>query len=145
MFSGEFEYTMDGKGRVFLPAKWREDLSAYVRLCRWTEAQLNIFSNEVWLEMAQNLARLNPARRVVSEITRSVYSAVETEIDSQGRILIPPPLRRYAGLQVEVVLVGVNSHMEIWSQERWQDVMQRWRTTGAKTLEEFADSGQRLY
>lgn len=120
MFNGEFEYTMDEKGRVFLPAKHRELLGNSVYLGRGLDGQINVYPKAVWEEMTRRVEESGEAEIEIRNTSRFLFAASECEVDRQGRIVIPPLLRRYAGLGTDVVILGNKDRVEIWSQERWQ-------------------------
>lgn len=125
MFRGRFDYTIDEKGRVSLPAKFREVLSANYdeRLivttfdnCLWA------YPIPEWQAIEDKIAALPQFRSEVKALQRVFVSgAAECPLDKQGRIIIPPTLRDYGALQKEVVFVGMTKRIEIWSKERWED------------------------
>jgi MraZ protein len=144
MFSGEFEHTLDEKNRIFLPAKYRDKLGETVIVVRGTDGQLNIYPPEAWQRIAENLAGQNQARRAVRDITRILFANSDCPVDKQGRITLTPALRKFANLDTNVVILGVNDHLEIWSPEQWQEVNNRLRTEGSDIAEQLAELGLRL-
>jgi MraZ protein len=141
MFSGEYEHTLDDKGRVFIPARYREELGDTVVLWRGMDGQVNIYPAEAWQKIAHNIGDQNQARRAVRDISRILFAATECQVDRQGRILISPALRKHAELNVNLIILGLNDHLEIWSQERWQQVTQRLQTEGSDIAEQLAEMG----
>jgi MraZ protein len=141
VFSGEFEHTLDDKGRVFLPAKHRYELGETVVIWRGVDGQLNVYALETWRQKAQSVAGQNQARRAVRDLTRILFAADDCQVDKQGRILIPPHLREHAELNTNVVILGVNDHLEIWDRDRWQEVAQRLRVEGSDIAEQLAEMG----
>lgn len=126
MLIGSFAHGVDAKGRVFIPAKWREDLGASVIvthgiLGRGDTRCLFGMSEKSWREFAARFSDLPETDVMAQAFRRMMFSnAAECEMDKQGRILIPNTLREYAGLDKDAVLVGVDSRIEIWGAEAWQ-------------------------
>jgi MraZ protein len=121
MFLGEFQHTIDAKGRLAIPAKFRGELARGVVLVRGIEDCLYGFSEENWEAKALELAagHLDPRRRRMIE-RRFFGMAEQCELDSQGRLVVPPEFRRYANLTGEVTVLGTRQRFEIWSRERWR-------------------------
>ncbi len=121
-----FEYTIDDKGRTSLPAKFREVLSSNYdeRLiittfdnCLWA------YPVAEWQAIEEKIAALPQFKPEVKALQRVFVSgAVECPLDKQGRLVIPPTLRDYAGLKKEIVFVGMTKRIEIWAKEKWQNV-----------------------
>ncbi len=120
MFWGEFEHTMDEKGRVSLPIRHREELGNVVMIGRGTRGQINVLPMTLWQSMAQRAQQASQDRNDIDDTVRFLFSYNEAEVDRQGRIVIPAALRRYAGLDTEVTILGSGDRIEIWSRERWQ-------------------------
>ncbi len=121
LFLGQFEHGIDDKSRLFLPARFREKNPGQFIMTQGLERCLFLFPPAAWDSLAARLDQL-PLKNKVEErsFKRMLLSgASEVEIDAQGRILIPQPLREYAGLKRDVVIIGVLRHAEIWSKERW--------------------------
>lgn len=118
MFTGTYENKMDTKGRTFIPAKLRRDCGDRFVLTRWLDNCVAVYTCESWNLLADKLKALPSAK--ARDMQRFFFSAAETvELDRQGRVLIPPPLRQFADLQSDVVVIGAGERMEIWSKERW--------------------------
>jgi len=143
MFSGESEHTLDEKNRIFLPAKYREELGDTVVVVRGTDGQLNVYPQEVWQRIAENLAGQNQARRAVRDITRILFAKSDCTLDKQGRITLNQALLKIANVDSNVVILGVNDHLEIWSPAQWQEVNDRLRTAGSDIAEQLAELGLR--
>ncbi len=128
MFRGRFEYSIDAKGRLSVPVKFREVLSSTYdpRLivtnfdeCLWA------YPVAEWLELERKVGALPQFLDEVKALQRVfVSAATECPLDKQGRILVPPSLRDYAGLDRDVVMVGMTKRIEIWSKERWSAVFE---------------------
>jgi|BarGraNGADG00211_3_1021988.scaffolds.fasta_scaffold05200_2 MraZ protein len=142
LFSGRFEYTLDEKNRVSLPARYREALGDPVKIWYAMDGQINVSSIAAWQRIAEILSGQNQALRAVRDLTRMVLAADDCPVDKQGRILIQPSLRRDAGLDTNVVIIGMVDHLEIWGLEQWQESQRIVRTErSAVTDELLAKSG----
>lgn len=121
MFRGQFEHAIDGKGRLSIPAKFRQVLGTekgLVLTC-WN-SYLSAFPLGVWGSLEDRIRRNPTFKGDTRDFLRFVYSSAEdVDIDSQGRILIPPSLRQRAGITKDVVLIGVMDQIEIWDKGRW--------------------------
>ena len=123
MLGGEYRHTLDPKGRVSIPAKFRNELgNVFVVSKGIGEKCLFIFTLEEWQKIENKIRSLPLSDKNARQFTRYfVGGASECELDKQGRILLPAVLREFAGLEKEVVSVGVLKRIEIWDKNRWQD------------------------
>lgn len=122
MLIGEYTHTLDEKKRLSLPAKFRKELGRGAILTRGLDQCLAIYSRESWAHITEKMASLSLAAGDSRGFSRFVLSgAVELEIDSAGRILIPDFLKVFAHLKSKVVFAGVGDRVEIWDEERWGD------------------------
>lgn len=120
MLIGEFEHSLDAKGRLIMPAKLREAIGDKFVVTKGLDGCLFAFSIEEWSNFEEKLKSLPLSNRNSREFTRFFLSgATECEIDKQGRFLIPTNLRETASLQKEVVIIGVGTRIEIWDKEKW--------------------------
>ena len=123
MFRGRYEHTIDAKGRISIPSKFREVLSKKYddRLVITNfDHCLVAFPYEEWSFLEQKVGTFSLMKKETSAFFRFFYSsAMDCDIDKQGRLLIPQTLRDYAGLQKDVVLVGEGKRIEIFAKERW--------------------------
>jgi len=120
MFYGTHDHSIDDKHRLTLPAKFRERLGAEVVLLRGIEHTIDVHPKDTWEASLERITDLDPLTREGREMRRFVYSGVTlTEIDKQGRVLVPPDLARHAGLEKDVAVVGVSDHIEIWDRPQW--------------------------
>ncbi len=117
---GEFKSTLDAKGRMNFPVKLREELgSSFVISKTIGEKCIKVYSNEDWNALVESIRKMPQVK--TAEIQRFLFgSAFEVEPDKQGRVLIPSPLREYAGLQTEIVIVGLEGRAEIWDKQKWE-------------------------
>ena len=121
MFMGEYNHTIDAKGRLIIPSKFRESLGDEFVVTKGMDGCLFVYDNEEWKKFEEKLLSLPMMDKQVRQFTRYFLAgAASVEVDKQGRILIPAVLREFAGLDKDVVLVGVASRIEIWSRERWE-------------------------
>lgn len=123
MFIGEYQHSMDSKGRVIMPSKFRENLGSTFYVTKGMENCLFIFDNEEWEELATRINSMNQlSRKEARGFARLFYAgASNIEPDKQGRILLPQNLREYANIDKEVYIIGVAKRIEIWSKENWEN------------------------
>jgi MraZ protein len=120
MFMGEYQHAVDSKGRLIMPAKFREALGDKFIVTRGMDNCLFVYPLEEWNLLEQKLRSLPFTRSDARAFMRFFFSgAAECELDRQGRILIPNNLREHARLTRDVVVIGVSGRVEIWSQEVW--------------------------
>jgi MraZ protein len=123
VFRGRYEHTIDPKGRLSIPARYREELVARsITTLVLTEGDRCVwaFPLDAWEQLEERLrqqSQFSPERRNIARVM--VSSAKECPVDRAGRTLVPPELRDFAGLKKEVVIAGVLESFEIWSRERW--------------------------
>ena len=124
MFDGEFYHTLDAKGRLILPARFREELGGSFMITRGLDGCLFVYTQLEWQALDEKLQKLPLINKWARELTRFFHVGVtQCEPDKQGRILVPAGLRTYADLKKEVCMVGVGKHIEIWDKERWENNM----------------------
>lgn len=121
MFMGEYNHSIDTKGRLIMPAKFRDVLGEQFVVTKSLDRCLYVFTNEEWEGITEKLAKLPITNKNSREFVRFFLSGAGTcEVDKQGRILIPANLRQYANLDKDVVLVGVASKIEIWDKAAYE-------------------------
>jgi MraZ protein len=108
------------------------------------DGQINVYPYLAWQKAAENVSSQNQALKDARDLLRILYAAIECQVDRQGRVLIPPLLRARANLDTDVVILGVNDHLEIWSHERWQGLMTRLDAEGSEIADKMAGLGLRL-
>lgn len=120
-FKGVFEHSIDPKGRVFIPAKYREALGEQFVMCKsYLEKCLEVYTTEEFDKLAEKFADSALTNKNEQEVQRYLYAnANDVELDKQGRALIPANLREYAGLDTEVTIVGVRNRLEIWDRQAY--------------------------
>jgi MraZ protein len=142
VFLGEFEHSIDDKGRVAIPARFREELGEGMVLTRGFDLCLQAFPRQVWQQLAQKVSSLSLGSPEARNLRRMLFSnAAEVEVDRQGRILVPQNLREYASLAEQVVITGMDTYFELWSADRWRTVMEQLDTGGAGITEQLAALG----
>lgn len=117
---GEFQHSVDEKGRMIIPAKFRDALGSSFVMTRGLDRCLFVYPMDEWEALEQKLKSLPLMKADARAFTRFFFSgATECELDKQGRVNIPLNLREHAGLQKETVVIGVSNRVEIWSKELW--------------------------
>ena len=120
LFIGEYRHSLDVKGRIIVPAKFRDGLGDKFVLTKGLDGCLFAYSKEEWANFEEKIKSLPLTNKDARAFVRFFFAgAVECEIDKQGRTLIPPMLREYAGLSKDIVIIGVSNRVEIWSQDKW--------------------------
>ena len=123
LFYGEHPHTIDPKGRVIIPSKFREGLGEKFILTKGLDGCLFAFPESEWTSIEQKLKSLPFADRDVRNFVRFFFSgATECETDKQGRVLVSPQLREYAKLKKDVFIVGISSRVEIWDRDKWTSI-----------------------
>lgn len=137
-FIGEFAHAVDGKGRLAIPAKFRPPFKEGAVVTRWLERSLAIFPATRFAELQEKVAKLPLSDRNARQFGRFLMSgAHEDEPDGQGRIVVPPHLRAYAGIANEAIVVGANDHLEIWAPEIWRAYIAETEGTIEQRLEDL--------
>lgn len=126
MFTGEYRHTVDDKGRMAVPAKFRVQLGGGAVVSRWLDACLAIHTQDGWAALAAKVAALPITDSNARRFSRLIFAgAAEVELDRQGRILLPAFLREGIGLGGEAVVVGSRDHAEIWVPDTWATYAQQ--------------------
>jgi MraZ protein len=122
MFMGEYHHSIDNKGRMIVPSKFRDDLGEMFIITRGLDQCLFGYPLSEWSLIEEKLKGLPLTKKDARAFTRFFFSgATESELDKQGRINIPAPLLTYAKLEKECVILGVSNRIEIWSKPIWED------------------------
>lgn len=125
MFMSEYNHTIDPKGRLIIPSKFREVLGEEFIVTKGLDGCLFVYDNNEWANFEEKLKALPLTNKDSRKFVRFFLAgAANVELDKQGRILVPGVLREFAGLDKDVVLAGVGNHIEIWSKEKWEDASQ---------------------
>jgi len=135
-FIGTYEHNVDDKGRLAIPAKFRDGLGERFFATKGLDRCLFLFPESEWEKQQEQLASLPLAMRDARAYSRLFFAgACECELDRQGRINIPPYLREYAAINKDVVVIGVMNRVEVWSREVWRD----YSTKAEESYEEIAE------
>lgn len=122
MFMSEYNHTIDAKGRLIIPSKFRDELGEEFVVSRGLDACLYIYAKAVWEEVEKSLSELSMLNKNSRQIARYMLAgAAEVEFDKQGRILVPTNLREHAKLNKDVVLVGMGRRIEIWDKDQYEN------------------------
>ena len=142
MFFGEYEHNIDDKGRVIMPAKFREDLGMVFYVTKGLNNCLFVYPKEAWEKRIEELGRLGDTQEQVRRFKRIFFSnASQNVLDKQGRVVITPKLRQEASLTKEIVFIGVNDHIEIWDAKNWEEYINMDDET-YETLASYLDNPQ---
>jgi MraZ protein len=142
MLLGEFKHNLDPKGRMAIPAKFRDKLTAGAIITRGIDNCLFVFANNEWEALAAKLIALPLAQANSRAFTRLMLAgASDVELDAQGRILIPDYLRKYAGLKKEVVVAGLYNRIEIWDESSWSTYKTRTESSSEAIAEQLGELG----
>lgn len=137
MFMGEYHHTIDSKGRMIIPSKFREGLGEKFILTRGLDQCLFGYPLSEWKIIEEKLKALPLTKKDARAFTRFFFSgAIECEMDKQGRILIAAPLLSYAKLEKECVVIGVSNRIEVWSKPKWEQYV----AEQEESFEEIAES-----
>ena len=139
MFVGEFEHTVDAKGRVFVPVKFRDELGSAIYISCSFSGCVTVFTEKSWTELSEKILNALPA--INGEAAkRSIFRRTQSaELDSGGRILLNTKVREFAGIDKNAVIVGMGDRIEIWSAERYEQLIAEEDMDEIKTL--FANYG----
>ena len=122
MFMGEYNHTIDAKGRLIIPSKFREALGDVFVVTKGLDGCLFVYDNAEWNVFEEKLKSLPLTNKDARQFVRFFLAgAAEVEVDKQGRILVAPPLREYAALEKDVTVIGVGNRVEIWNKDKYLD------------------------
>ena len=142
MFMGEWQHTLDTKGRLIIPAKFREQLGERFVVTRGLDHCLFVYPPVEWAILEEKLKALPLTQGDARRFVRFLFSgATECELDKQGRITLPGNLRDYAKLDKDVVVIGVSNRVEIWAKENWQVYVEEASASYEEIAEKIVDLG----
>jgi MraZ protein len=137
---GEYQHTLDEKGRITVPAKFREELGERFVMTRGLDQCLFIYPAEEWKQMELKLKSLPFTRADARAFTRFFFSgATECELDKQGRVNIPGTLRQYGKIDKDCYVIGVSNRVEIWSRETWEAYYEQSEQSFTEIAEKIVD------
>jgi MraZ protein len=133
---GEYRHSLDGKRRVALPARLRGNVKRFV-LARGLEECLSLYTEEAWKGLLTKLQSLPVSNKSQARAFRRllISGATSADVDGQGRLLVPESLGRYAGIEKDVMVLGMETHIEIWSASKWE----HYRRTAEKDVRSIAE------
>ncbi|OIO81695.1 MAG: cell division/cell wall cluster transcriptional repressor MraZ [Candidatus Omnitrophica bacterium CG12_big_fil_rev_8_21_14_0_65_43_15] len=142
MFYGEYEHTIDRKGRLIIPSKFREVFKEHFiekfYITRGLDGCLFVFTEDEWKNQETKFKNVSFTKKESRKFNRLYFSgACDLACDRQGRILIPQYLKDYAGIKKDVIIVGISNRIEIWSEQRWKDFYDN-------TKDSFEDIAEKL-
>lgn len=142
MFIGEFSHNLDEKGRVAIPAKFRNKISGGAIITRGLDKCLFVFTKKDWEKLAGKLIELPLSQANSRAFVRLMLSgASDVDLDKQGRILIPDYLRKYAGVTKAVKVIGVYNRVEVWNEKTWETYKNKTEGASDEIAEKMADLG----
>lgn len=120
MFIGEYQHALDDKGRLAVPIKFRADLKGGAVVTKGLDNCLFLYTKKAWQELAEKIAKLPVSRANTRAFSRLMLAgAMDVDIDSQGRMLLPDYLRQYSGIKKQVVVAGLYNRIELWDSTKW--------------------------
>ena len=126
MLIGEYKHTLDPKKRLSLPSKWRKELGKMLVITRGLDNCLFVYPLKEWQKITEKIDQLPLGQADTRSFNRFFLSgAVEVEVDSVGRILVPDFLKEFAGLDTKVVFAGIHNRVEIWGEDKWDEYKKR--------------------
>jgi MraZ protein len=142
LFLGEFEHSIDDKGRLAIPARFRPALDDGLFITRGLDRCLVIWDGDSWRAMAERVRDLNPWQADARRMQRHFFSgAVQAQPDKLGRVVIPQYLRAYAGLETDVIVVGLADRVEVWARAEWERERSQAERDSADLAEHLAQGG----
>lgn len=137
MFRGGYQHALDSKGRIIIPAKFREALAGVFVVTKGLDNCIFLYPLYEWDRIAEQLRALQSNRSDVRKFNRIFFAnALELVMDKQGRVVLPPHLREFAHIEKEVMVIGVGSRIEIWAMEEWK----AYQAEAAGDLEQLAET-----
>lgn len=142
MFIGEYTHSIDAKKRLSLPSKVRSELGGRIVVTRGLDQCLFVYPVKTWETLAEKLGSMPIGEAGTRSFVRLMLAgAVDTEVDSQGRILIPDYLREYAGLSKDVIIAGLWNRLEVWDESKWKHYKTEAESNSERIAEELGKMG----
>ncbi|MFH1564965.1 MAG: division/cell wall cluster transcriptional repressor MraZ [bacterium] len=141
MFLGEYNHSMDEKGRLAIPVKFRNELANGAVVTRGLDECLFLYTKSEWETIAQKIAKLPVSQKNTRAYSRLMLAgAMEVELDKQGRIILPEYLRKYSGLSRKAVIAGLYNRIEIWDEDKWEDYKKETENQSDEIAERLGES-----
>ena len=142
MFIGEYQHTIDDKGRVSVPVKFRDDLAKGSVLTRGLDRCLWLYSQSEWERIAEGVSKLPVTSKNARSFARFVLSgAMDLKLDKAGRVNIPKYLADYAGIKGRVVVAGMYNRLELWAEENWNAFKKEMEDNSDEVAENLSEIG----
>jgi MraZ protein len=142
MFIGEYQATIDEKGRISIPAKFRSQLKSKVVVTRGLDNSLFLYTLEEWKKLAEKLASLPISTANTRAFSRLMLAgAMDCEVDKQGRIILPGYLKEFAKIQKKIIFAGLYNRIEVWSEELWNVYKQQTEKESNNIAEQLGTLG----
>ncbi len=142
MLIGEYTHTLDSKKRLSMPAKFRKEIGKKVVITRGLDKCLFVYTLSEWKKVAEKIAEMSIGQADSRGFNRFILSgAIETDVDSGGRILIPDFLKSFAGLKSKVVVAGVHSRIEVWDEKEWSSYKKKMEGQADALAEKLGEIG----
>jgi MraZ protein len=140
MFIGEYSYSVDTKGRIAIPAKFRASLVSGCVVTRGIDDCLFLYAKEEWERLAKRLAKLPISQSNSRAFSRLMLAgAMDLEIDRQGRVVLPKYLRQYAKLEDKAIIAGLYNRLEIWNSDRWNRYKKQAESSSVDIAEQLGE------
>ena len=142
MFMGEFQHALDDKGRLTIPAKFRESLGDDFIVTRGLDRCLFVYPRSAWCALEERVKTLPTEQPEVRAFVRLLFSgAVVAEVDKQGRVGLPQHLREYAEIERDAVITGASTRVEIWSAAKWAEYASKFESAYSEIAEKIVGLG----
>lgn len=142
MFIGEFQHTLDNKGRVQVPVKFRPRFADGAVVTRGLDDSLFLYTKVEWQKIAEKIAALPLSKNSARSFSRLMLAgAMEIELDKQGRMMLPSYLRKFAGLNKDLIFAGLYSRVEIWDEKKWRSYQEEMEGSVSEITEDLNDLG----
>lgn len=142
MLIGEYKHTLDSKKRLSMPSKWRKELGKTLIVTRGLDNCLFVYPQKEWQKITEKIGQLPLGQADTRGFNRFFLSgAVEVEVDSVGRILVPDFLKDFASLETKTVLAGIYDRVEIWAEDKWEEYKRRIEGQADALAEKLGDIG----
>ena len=142
MFIGEYKHTLDEKGRIAIPSKFRKQLAKGAVVTRGLDTSLFLFPKEEWDKLAEKLASLPLGQSNSRAFARLMLAgAMDVSLDKQGRVVLPEYLREYAGMKKNLVLAGLFNRLEVWDEEKWEKYKKQVESDADSVAEKLGELG----
>lgn len=139
MFLGEYQHSLDDKGRLAIPAKFRSAMAGGAVVTKGLESCLFLYPKKDWQTVAEKIASRHISQRAFARLM--LGGAMDVDLDKQGRVILPDYLRKYAGLKKQTIMVGLYDRLEIWDQSAWEKYKTQSEKDSAKIAETLGELG----